>query len=161
MNSTLKNTLFFIAGLFTGVVLMLGAGAAFMWTQHNETFMQSLGLDNHSHSDEIEGLEMFHAPGDVVPGKRFVVFQVLGNFGALARAEEMVDYSDMTVGDTSDDFINDVIVFFPKKGNTSYYDEQVIKLPQEKCLKQIGVFKYETNSDILRTVPVVGIYDKE
>ncbi len=41
-----------------------------------------------------------------------------------------------------------------------YYDEEIVKVPQGKVARQIGVFQYESRAEMEKTVPVVEIMDK-
>ena len=46
------------------------------------------------------------------------------------------------------------------KNGKSYYDDQIIKIPSGKCVKQIGVYKYQTKDGFEKTVPIVDIRKK-
>ena len=39
----------------------------------------------------------------------------------------------------------------------SYYDDQKIKIPANKCARQIGTYQYHTKMGIDKTVPAVVI----
>lgn len=51
-------------------------------------------------------------------------------------------------------------VLFQAKGNGSYYDDQVITIPQGKVFRQIGTFRYENTEHMKKTIPVIDIFDK-
>jgi hypothetical protein len=40
-----------------------------------------------------------------------------------------------------------------------YYDDQMVKVPEGKVLRQVGVYQYPTRQDIVKTVPVIMIMD--
>lgn len=53
-----------------------------------------------------------------------------------------------------------MVVMFQVSEENSYYDDQVISLPNGKCFKQVGTYRYTTQQDMVKTVPVIAIYDK-
>ena len=53
-----------------------------------------------------------------------------------------------------------VTVLLLCKDGKSYYDDQVIKVSEGKCAKQIGTFKYSTKAGFDKTVPIVSILNK-
>lgn len=75
--------------------------------------------------------------------KKFIVIQVNSDGSAIAVA----DYGMKAV-------------LFQAKGNGSYYDDQVITIPQGKVFRQIGTFRYENTEHMIKTIPVVDIFDK-
>ncbi len=111
-------------------------------------FLISLFVANQSSND---GLRLFEEEGECVSTNSFQVIQVLDSGSALAREIEKDYFTSTATG---------ITVLFLNEGNSSYYDEQIIKVPRGKCVKQIGVFKYNTRMDIEKTVPVVAIREK-
>lgn len=95
---------------------------------------------------------MFDVPQQEVKADEFKVFQVLQDGSALAsyegiiRKEDYVDYG--------------TVVLFPASDEVSYYDDQKIVLPQGKCFKQIGTYRYTTKDGTEKTVPAIDIFDK-
>lgn len=81
--------------------------------------------------------------GDIIEGRSFKVGRV-DDYGS-ARANAYSGY-DMYFGTE---------VIFEANEESSYYDGQIIRIPQGKCLRQIGVYK-----STLETLPVVAIFDK-
>ena len=53
-----------------------------------------------------------------------------------------------------------LVVLFLHENGKSYYDDQIIKIPSGKCVKQIGVYKYPTKDGFEKTVPIVDIRKK-
>lgn len=89
---------------------------------------------------------LFDEEGECISSNSFKIFCVLENGNALAT-EIYLDHSIATGID----------VMFLSNKKTSYYDRQIIEIPQGKCAKQIGVFKYKTRIGMDRTVPIVRI----
>ena len=95
-----------------------------------------------------KNLTLFNAPGQKIPGRQFEVNEVLADGSAIAE----YDYIGASDHDTS---LMGLSVFFPAKEAVHYYDNQVIKIPSGKKLRQIGSYKYYSE-----TIPVVDIFDK-
>lgn len=125
----MKNLLIFIAGAIMGAILVV---------------LFSLfvtAADDH-------GVVMFDEPGDYIQGNRFEVLQEVYPGAALAHAE------DRKYGISS---FTGVLVLFVNDDGKRYYDEEIIKIPAGKRVRQIGIYKYESKAEILKTVPVVRI----
>ena len=99
------------------------------------------------------GISLFDEPGDEMSLRSFKVFQVLSNGTALAESSEMskVQY-DFQYGEP--------VVFFLPEDSASYYDDQIIKCPAGKITRQVGIYRYETKNDFVKTVPIVKFIDK-
>lgn len=54
-------------------------------------------------------------------------------------------------------FPNETLVLLINYEDKSYYDDQIIKVPSNKCAKQLGTYQYETKMEMQKTVPVVVI----
>lgn len=126
-----KNILIYLAGIVSGAVLMIFISYLF-------------ANSNSSHY----GIVLFEEEGDCVSSNSFEVFQVLDNGDVLADELETKSYGQTRTGLT---------VMFLSNDNASFYDDQIINVPYGKCAKQIGVFKYQTNLGIDKTVPIVAI----
>lgn len=77
--------------------------------------------------------------------------QVLDSGDALANEIEEKYSTSLHTG---------LVVLFLHENGKSYYDDQIIKIPSEKCVKQIGVYKYPTKDGFEKTVPIVDIRKK-
>lgn len=94
-------------------------------------------------SSNDERIVYFDKAGDVLGIDSAKVFQVLGD-GTAALA---TIYPDLTVL-----LVND--------GDEYYYDDQWIEMPKGKCFRQVGIYKYMTKNEFVKTVPVVQILDE-
>ncbi len=132
MSTRLKYILTFVGGVVTGIVLV---------------FAFAFIANSSNHSDNIV---MFDTPQATIDKDQFKIVNVFPNGGGLARS-------------VSDEFrIDDNVwvLFRPKKGQ-AFYDDQKIEIPQDKCVKQIGICRYKTKMGDISTVPIVDIFDKD
>lgn len=130
----MKKVLIFIAGIFTGAILMI--------------FISALLVDGKSFND---GMTLFENEGECISENSFVVIQVLDSGDALANELEQKYSTSLPTGLT---------VLFLCEDGKSYYDDQVLNIPLGKCVKQIGKFKYQSKAGAEKTVPVVSIRGK-
>ena len=130
----MKNALIFIGGLASGIVLTI------------LTIVIVSGLSS-SDSD----YSFFEKAGERIDYNAFQVFQVLDNGDALATG--MIEYHDFRVP-------TEVIVLFMGKENRAYYDGQLKEVPDGKYARQIGTSKYLTDSEMMKTVPIIDIYSE-
>lgn len=134
----MKNNIFtFVSGVVVGAFIMLLVGGV-------------VSSNSKEYSDN-NGIELFEKEGDCVSENSFKVFQVLDSGDALANEMGQGFEADIPTGLT---------VLFLKENGRSYYDDQLIRVPSGKCVKQIGTFRYSTKLDIEKTVPVVRISNK-
>ena len=134
MNDRAKFILTYVAGIVTGVVLIMAVGF----------FIAKSRATSASNDDVV----MFEQPRDVVPGKVFEVMQVLSDGSALA-----------TVDDIESGNLGTVVLFVGDE-STSYYDSQKINVPKGKVVKQVGTYGYMTRDDRHKTVPIVEIMEE-
>ena len=130
----MKKVLIFIAGIVTGAILMLVIAAL-------------IGNSSNGESSN-NGMTFFEKEGDCISENNFEVFQVLDSGDALANE---IDELSISTG---------LMVLFLCDEGKSYYDDQVIKVPEGKCAKQIGTFNYSTKAGFDKTVPIVSILNK-
>lgn len=144
MNTRNKSILIFVAGIITGFIL---------------TILLALILRPRNTD---ENLQLFEKPAQEIKANSFRVMQVLPDGSALA----MVDNSSMLNNSLSSTIDNSVeigtIVLFlnNNNSNTNYYDEQIITRPSGKHFRQIGIYRYITKQKMMKTVPVIAIFDK-
>ena len=134
MNIKAKFILTYVAGIVTGVVLIMAVGF----------FIAKSRATSASNDDVV----MFEQPRGVVPGKVFEVMQVLSDGSALA-----------TVDDVESGNLGTVVLFVGDE-STSYYDSQKINVPKGKVVKQVGTYGYMTRDDRHKTVPIVEIMEE-
>ena len=97
----------------------------------------------------IDGVTWFDEPGDVIKEKSFKVSQVLSDFVALANGSGDSGY-----------YWDGIKYLLVNKENKYYYDDEIVKVPSGRVVRQVGVFQYETRLDMTKTVPIVMIMDK-
>ena len=134
MNDREKFILTYVAGIVTGVVLIMAVGF----------FIAKSRATSASNDDVV----MFEQPRGIVSGEVFEVMQVLPDGSALATVDD--------VG--SENF--GTIVLFVGNESTSYYDSQKINVPKGKVVKQVGTYGYMTRNDRHKTVPIVEIMEE-
>lgn len=128
-----------MAGIITGVILVY----AF-------SFCAVMYIKNEVSSDNA--VQMFDVPQQEVKADEFKVFQVLQDGSALASYDEVI---------SKDGYVDfGTVVLFLASDEVSYYDDQKIVLPQGKCFKQIGTYRYTTKDGTEKTVPAIDIFDK-
>ena len=140
----MKKWLIFLYGTVTGIVLTILLAVV----------VNSLreGKEEKVDSSELvekptlkEDIKLFDEPGDIIKENSLKVFQVLTDNSALVRN------------------INSYIeryYIITNKDNKYYYDTQEIDIPKNKVIRQIGIYRYPTQNDIIKTVPIIMIMDK-
>ena len=93
-----------------------------------------------------EGMTYFEKPGKCISTKDFEVMQVVGEGYALAREKK--------------GYVGGILVLVTNENGELQYDDQVIKVPEGKCMRQIGVYEYQTKSENWKTVPIVQLMNE-
>lgn len=135
----MKKIFVFILGMITGVIL-------FCVISYFVVYVNSKGRNYN-----IPGLTMFENAGEILPYKSFEVFQVLPSGGALVKASTQANEKY---------FITSPMAFILPPQSGGYYDEQRLKTPSGKTVRQVGTYSYTTNIGYDKTVPVLGFYDQ-
>lgn len=141
----MKKWLIFGGGVLTGVVL---------------TFVFSfIFSNNYSNKDREndESVTWFDKPGDVVEVKSFKVFQVIDKNAALVNGQSLMDIDNLELGIES---YTGTVYLMINQDDKYYYDDEVIKVPENKVARQVGVLRYPTKSDFNKTVPIIQIMNK-
>lgn len=99
-----------------------------------------LGLTQ-SHQDEMQKV-YFDKPSKCISSSELNVMQVIDDYSAIAM----------------EDFMTLMLIENPK--GEYFYDGQTIKCPKGYCMRQVGVFKYLTVENHLKTIPIVRISKK-
>lgn len=138
----IKNIVLYLAGLLTGIVLMLllAALSARNSVQNNENENTSI--------EEYPGITIFDQPADTIQFSRFEVSQVLREGMALARCRER-QLADIDL------FTGPEVLLIDE--NKYYYDGEIVDVPQGMQALHVGVYQYQTNRGVTKTVPVIRI----
>ena len=145
MNTRNKSILIFVAGIITGFIL---------------TILLALILQPRNTD---ENLQLFEKPTQEIKANSFRVMQVLPDGSALAMVDNISSMLNNSLSSTADNSVeNGTIVLFlnNNNSNTNYYDEQIITRPSGKHFRQIGIYRYITKQEMMKTVPVIAIFDK-
>ncbi len=137
----MKRVWVYLLGVLTGIVVsiivMVIIGVA-------------INAGNDPAAKRSNGMTFFETPGDVINEPSFKVFQALGDGAALAEGR----------GDGHTSAYYGINALLYNEEGTPYYDEQVVTAPQGKCFRQVGIYRYPTNSGMNKTVPIVMVMDK-
>lgn len=102
-------------------------------------------------ADDNSGLELFEQPAGTIESYSFRIVQVLPNGNALAFSESELFKDVAHTGP---------VVLLLSDESSHYYDDQIVRVPKGKRAFQMGVYQYETNEGMHKTVPVVRIMSK-
>lgn len=86
---------------------------------------------------------VFPEKGECLTSKNLTVFQSLPGTKALVYGEDFPQ-----------------AMLLKNNEGIAYYDKMVIKISPKKCARQIGVYRYETKSKEVTTIPIVIIDTK-
>jgi hypothetical protein len=144
MNTRNKSILIFIAGIITGFIL---------------TILLALILQPRNTD---ENLQLFEKPAQEIKANSFRVMQVLPDGSALAMVDNISNTLDNALSSTADNSVENgtIVLFLNNNNNTNYYDRQIITRPSGKHFRQIGIYRYITKQEIMKTVPVIAIFDE-
>ena len=133
MKGWLKNILIFIAGMAAMFIIMLNMAP--------------------TSNDCLPGLTLFKdsAQEKIIEAKQIKIFQVIEPNKALADVTNNPD----KIYDP-----DEILVLIIGDEKTTYYDDEKINITDGQYLKQIGMFQYEANSGMQKTVPAVTIVAK-
>ena len=133
---SMKKWLIFGVGVLTGVVL---------------TFLFAFIFSaNRSNADN--GATWFEKPGDVIEVDAFEVFQVIGEDAALVHGKSR-ELSSMEI-------FSGAVYLLTNEDGKFYYDDEVVRVPEGKEVRQVGIYQYQTKSDFGKTVPIIQILNK-
>ena len=129
----MKKWLIFGGGIITGVILTM----LFL-------FVLAKGKQN-------DDFKLFEKPGEEINVNAFKVFQVLDDGVALVHGKSNEKY---------DIYGGPVYLLINDEG--SYYtDDEIVEVPEGKVVRKVGVYHYQTNMELDKTVSVIEIMDKE
>lgn len=138
----MKKWMVFVLGILVGIIVM--------------GFIDILKISsNEPENNETEvidekddGVTMFEEPGEVFSETSFRVFQVLEEGAALVS------------GNTKYGTYGGINCLLINKEGKLYYDDEIIKVPQGKVARQMGVYQYPNRENLIKTVPIIVIMDK-
>ena len=125
----MKKFLIFIDGFVAGIIATILV--AFLINVANEP------------NESLIELTIFPEKGECITTENEIeVFQVLKPNMALA---------------TTGNILDGIVVLLVNYESKTYYDEQKINIPANKCARQIGTYQYTTKNERVKTVPAVVI----
>ena len=129
----MKSILSFIAGLVVGAGLIIAIGY----------------ISSNQAAEPDNGITLFENEGESIGSEsRYKVIQVVDG-GALAI--EIFDEIWMPT---------ELAVLLLDESGNGFYDNQIITVPKDQCLRQLGLYRYINKDNIPKTVPVVAIRNK-
>lgn len=96
-------------------------------------------------------------PGEVIHEKSFKVVQVGNAFSALVVGKnEFGDYAGTV-------YLLKLSIFARQRKEymTTFYDDQIIKVPKGKEVRMFGTYTYESKGAGIKTVPIIRIINKQ
>jgi len=126
----MKMFLIFIGGFVTGILAMFLV--AFLINMKNQS------------NDGLQGLTVFPQKGEcITTASEIDILQVLKPNMALATTGNILE--------------GGIAVLLINHEGETYYDQQKINIPANKCARQIGTYQYTTKNNDVKTVPAVVI----
>ena len=140
-----KNWIYFIGGVVVGIILTLVVFyfIGTYYTPESRTEQPEVQTEN-------SNPKWFDSPGDEIKESSYRVMQVLEDHAALVRGK----------GDGYSIYTGAIYLIVNKEGKY-YYDEEIIRVPSDKVVKHVGIYRYETRQEIEKTVPLIMIMDKK
>lgn len=127
------------------LVFFIGAAAGAVVT-FGILFIMGLNFQNNG---GLIGATFFEQPGKVVNEKSFKVMQALNEHAALAHGKSRTG-----------SYLGTLYLLY-SNADRYFYDDEIITVPSGCEAVQIGVYKYTSNGGLDKTVPIVGIRDKQ
>ena len=132
----MKKFLIFIGGFVAGIIATILV--AFLISVANKP------------NDGLLGLTIFPEKGEcITTDGEIEVFQVIESNMALAKTVKYGKYGR--------EYSDEIVVLLIDYNGKTFYDEQKIKIPTNKCARQVGTYQYPTKNDFVKTVPAVVI----
>jgi len=134
----MKKWFIFGGGVITGIVL---------------TFIVTIIYAANQPENELEsdnGMTLFDTPGEIIDEESFDVFQVIEENAALVRGKG-ISGGELHIG---------IVYLLINDEGKYYYDDEIVKVPNGKIVRQMGVYRYLTKDEFEKTVPIVKIVNK-
>ena len=146
----MKKIWVYLLGVLTGIIFTFLVLLVVSATMKSKEKVE-IKTETETKIEILPGMRLFDKPGEEINETGFKVFQSLTDGFALASGKGDAYSEDLYMGLT--------VLLYSEEGNP-YYDAQVIKAPEGKCFRQVGIYKYPANSGMVRTVPVIQLMDK-
>lgn len=144
----MKRWIYFALGVVVGFFLCIAFGyvCLFLFDDMDD---YSPKTEQKQEPKKLYELILFDQPGDCISFKDFKVTNVDEQGNAFARERD---------NDRYESYFGMTVLFLAEEGK-SYYDEQIIRIPKGKCVKQLGIYKYKLSeySKDQKTIPAVAI----
>ena len=140
----MKQWVVFLGGVVTGAILTFIVLAIIANAQNG----RSDSIVGEARSDK--NITMFDEPGDVVEDNNFKVFQVIADDAALVTAKQ----------DKYDDIYLGKVYLVVNNDGKYYYDDEILKVKEGKVFRQVGIYRYPTRNEDVKTVPIIMLMDK-
>lgn len=130
----------FIAGAFSGILL---------------TIVVLLIIGSAKGESSIPGLTTFEERGQMMEAEQYSIIQTLSDSYALAMEISLDRFYDLDISS----ILTPVLLI----GNetTHFYDGLEVKVTNNKRFYQVGTYKYETKSEVWKTVPAVMLLEQK
>ena len=143
----MKKWMIFVGGVFTGIVITILFAVLYTSKQSDSTTMLP---NDKTEQAEDNGIKIFDEVGDVIDEPSVKVFQVIANDAALVNGYNK----------EIDDYMGTVYLLVNKDGQY-FYDDQIVKASEGKVFRQLGVYRYPTKDNFMKTVPVIHLMNKK
>lgn len=132
--------LIFIGGLLVGILTTILV--MYKISEANKKNGNEVIAEASNPFEGLPGLTKFPEKAECITKGEMEIFQVIKPNIALAQ---------------TDKYPNEIMVLLINNENEAYYDGLKIKMPPNKCARQIGIYQYSTRIGIEKTVPAVVI----
>lgn len=131
----MKKIWVYILGVLSGIILVI----LYLFISDKSNNSDICFFDE---PGEVVTIECF---GKIEPVKSFKIFQTLDNRCGLALGEKFC--------------AKELLVLVYSKTDQALFDNQTIIATDGKCFRQIGIYKYVSEGDIHKTIPIVMLMD--
>lgn len=140
----MKQWVVFLGGVVTGAILTFVVLSIIANAQsgRSDSIVEEAKSDNN--------ITMFDAPGDIIEDDNFKVFQVIADDAALVTAKQ----------DKYDDIYLGKVYLVVNNDGKYYYDDEILKVKEGKVFRQVGIYRYPTRNEDVKTVPIIMLMDK-
>lgn len=104
----------------------------------------------HEKNDDFVGATMFDQPGEVINEQSFKVLQVVNENSALVYGKK----------NARDKYYSGTLYMIRSNEQEYYYDEEIIHVPSDKIIRQVGIYQYTNKLNTKKTVPIIKIMDR-